>query len=95
MWMKLGMFDWCINNLFTNFNVKYVMKYSMKFNSFNQGLKNFRKKRMFGWYKNIFMNKDKHSNDQFVTQNSELQFLLRNFQFFSIISKFKYLKKFF
>ena len=44
MWMKLGMFDWCINNLFTNFNVKYVMKYSMKFNSFNQGLKNFRKK---------------------------------------------------
>ena len=34
MWMKLGMFDWCINNLFTNFNVKYVMKYSMKFNSF-------------------------------------------------------------
>ena len=44
MWMKLGMFDWCINNLFTNFNVKYVMKYSMKFNSFNQGLKNFAKK---------------------------------------------------
>ena len=38
---------------------------------------------------------DKHSNDQFVTQNSELQFLLRNFQFFSIISNFKYLKKFF